>query len=85
MQAVGAKSGAALAIAPRSATGPRMLFTGQPPERNSTEKRTEIIDYFLFARHSGEITAYPKMQSKLARHRLERLRIAMSDTCSKSG
>jgi hypothetical protein len=48
MQAVGAKSGAALAIAPRSATGPRMLFTDQPPERNSTEKRMEIIDYFLF-------------------------------------
>jgi hypothetical protein len=55
MQAVGAKSGAALAIVPRSATDPRMLFTNQPLERNSTEKRTEIIDYFLFARDSPGI------------------------------
>ncbi len=64
MQAVGAKSGAALAIAPRSATGPRMLFTDQPPERNSTEKRTKIIDYFLFARDPYTIAGYTADRGK---------------------
>jgi len=71
MQAVGAKSGAALAIAPRSATGPRMLFTDQPPERNSTEKGTEIIDYFLFARNSpGKQRAWMR---NIYRRRIQRV------------